>query len=164
MMLSDSIVVCSGSLGVKNSQESEGRNKEENARSRVVLSGCWRQRDKNKSEFRANARCGWRICACPHTAARRQAKGAIARRRRVWSSINLFTPARLKPLLPVQFRSSSLANKVIRPHSLHECPSFENLMHPLSSQNHFLQSHVQILDNLPHILRQIISARLFNRH
>jgi hypothetical protein len=32
MMLSDSIVVCSGSLGVKNSQESEGRNKEESAK------------------------------------------------------------------------------------------------------------------------------------
>jgi hypothetical protein len=106
-------------------------------------------RDKNKSEFRANARCGWRICACPHTAARRQAKGAIARRRRVWSSINSFTPARLKPLLPLQFRSTTLANKVIRPHSLHEYPSIENLMHQLYSQNHFLQSHVQILDILP---------------
>jgi hypothetical protein len=76
-------------------------------------------------------------------------RGAIARRRRVWSSINSFTPARFRPLLPLQSRSPTLANKVTRPHSLHKPPSIENMMHPLASQNRLLQSHVQILDILP---------------
>jgi hypothetical protein len=72
-------------------------------------------------------------------------RGAIARRRRVWSSINSFTPARFEPFLPLLSRG----NKVTRPHSLHKHPSIENWMHPLSLQNHLLQSHVQILDILP---------------
>lgn len=50
-------------------------------------------RDKNKSEFRANARCGWRMRLPAHRRAKQRGKGVFARRSFVPSSSRSYQTA-----------------------------------------------------------------------
>jgi hypothetical protein len=76
----------------------------------------------------------------------RPSKGGDSRRDGVFGRRSLVLS--LKPPLQLKFRSSTRANKVTRPHSLHERLLIEHLMCPWSLQDHLLPSHVQIL-NVP---------------
>jgi hypothetical protein len=117
-------------------------------------------RDKNKSEFRANARCGRRICACPHTAARGQAKGGDC------SSTACLVVDQLVHSRSFRTISSALVSRQ---------QGHQTTLLTQTSLNRELDASVVFAEppfaipcadprHPPHILRQIISVKLLNRH